>query len=134
VYISSGTDAILVYAPTLSSTPPHTAITSAADGDGNPIQDGGSTASSSITFHVTATPGSSPVAGFQCSLDGEPFSTCARTNPATINYDNLESGQEHTFQVLAVDTEGTRAYALVLLRHLQSYHLEDKTYSPICSL
>lgn len=108
VYISSGTDAILVYAPTSHNTPPNTAITSAVDGNGNPVQDGGSTASTSITFHVTATSGSSPVVGFQCSLDGEPFSTCASTNPATINYDNLESGQEHTFEVQAVDTEGTK--------------------------
>jgi hypothetical protein len=26
-----------------------------------------------------------PIAGFECSLDEEPFSTCANTNPATIN-------------------------------------------------
>ncbi|MGA9153958.1 MAG: hypothetical protein WBZ36_25545, partial [Candidatus Nitrosopolaris sp.] len=46
-----------------------------------------------------------PIAGFECSLDGSPFSSCATTNPATISYNNLAAGQ-HTFIVRAVDTRG----------------------------
>ena len=48
-----------------------------------------------------------PIAGFECSLDEEPFSTCANTNPATINLDNLAAGK-HTFSVRAVDTQGNK--------------------------
>lgn len=62
--------------------------------------------STSITFHVTATQGTNPIAGFQCSLDGSSFSSCATTNPATITYNNLAAGQQHTFTVRAVDTQG----------------------------
>ena len=102
VYVSSGLDNIQVYAPT--SSPPQTRITSAADANGNAVQSGGSTVSTSITFQVTATPGT-PIAGFQCSLDGSSFSSCASMSPATISYNNLAVGQ-HTFKVRAVDTQG----------------------------
>ena len=104
VYVSSGAyDNIQVYAPT--SSPPQTRITSAADANGNAVQRGGSTVSTSITFQVTATPGTNPIAGFQCSLDGSAFSSCATNNPATISYNNLAIGQ-HTFIVRAADTRG----------------------------
>ena len=66
--------------------PTQTTITSAIDGNGNPVQNGGSTNSRSITFQVTATAGTSPIAGFKCNLDGGAFDTCATTNPATISY------------------------------------------------
>ena len=102
--MSSGAyDNIQVYAPT--SSPPQTRITSAADANGNAVQRGGSTVSTSITFQVTATPGTNPIAGFQCSLDGSAFSSCATNNPATIHYNNLAIGQ-HTFIVRAADTRG----------------------------
>lgn len=88
--------------------PQNTGITSAVDANGNAVQNDGSTVSTSITFQVTAGPGTwpgYPVAGFQCSLDGSSFSSCATTNPATISYNNLAVGQ-HTFKVRAVDTQG----------------------------
>ena len=45
--------------------PPHnTTITSAVDGSGNPVSNGGSTSSTSITFTVQATAGSNPISGF----------------------------------------------------------------------
>jgi hypothetical protein len=48
-----------------TTTTPDTAITSAIDGNGVAIQNGGSTVSTSITFQVTATtPGTNPIAGF----------------------------------------------------------------------
>ena len=75
-YISSGTNAIQIYSPVLDNIPPYTAITSVLDDNGNPIQNGGSTVSTSITFQVSATPGSNPIAGFECSLDASQFSTC----------------------------------------------------------
>jgi YVTN family beta-propeller protein len=74
--------------------PTQTTINSATDGNGNPVQDGGSTVSTSITLQVTATPGTNPMAGFECSLDGGTFSTCAKDNPATINFDDLAAGQQ----------------------------------------
>jgi hypothetical protein len=90
---------------TVVQPPTHTTITSAIDGNGNPVPNGGSTPSTSITFQVTATAGTNPIAGFECSLDGSPFSSCATTNPATIGYNNLAAGQ-HTFIVKVVDTQG----------------------------
>ena len=88
--------------------PTHTTITSAVDGNENPVQNDGSTVSTSITFHVTATAGTNPIAGFECSLDQAIFTTCATTNPATISYNNLVAGRQHTFAVRAVDTQGNK--------------------------
>ena len=94
---------------TSTTSPPNTVISSAIDGNNNPVQNGSSTVSTSIAFHVTATPGSNPIAGFQCSLDASHFSTCATdTNPGTVSYNNLGAGQQHTFKVRAVDTEGNK--------------------------
>jgi YVTN family beta-propeller protein len=90
----------------LITPPTATTITSATDGNGNTVEDKGSTVSTSITFQVTATKGTNDIAGFECSLDNSAFSSCATSNPATINYDNLASDKKHTFQVRAVDTEG----------------------------
>lgn len=91
-----------------SISPRNTAITSATDGNGNPIKDGGSTVSTSITFRVTATPNTNPIASFECSLDASSFSTCASDNPATIKFNNLEDGHKHTFEVRAVGTAGNK--------------------------
>jgi hypothetical protein len=91
----------------VSTVPPsHTTITSATDG--NPVQNGSSTVSTSITFRVKATPGTYPMAGFECSLDGSSFSNCPSTNPGTVTYNNLVAGQQHTFAVRAVDTQGNQ--------------------------
>ena len=73
------------------------------------VQNGGSTVSTSITFQVSATPGSNSIAGVECSLDASQFSTCTtNTNPTTISYNNLAAGQQHTFEVRAVDTLGNK--------------------------
>ncbi len=92
-------------APPSSVVLPNTTITSATDGIGQPVQSGGSTFFRSITFHVTATQGTYPIAGFQCSLDGKAFEPCAVTDQGVITENNLEPGQ-HTFTVRAVDTQG----------------------------
>ncbi len=89
--------------------PPNTLITSAIDGNNNPVQNSGSTVSTSITFQVSATPGGNPIAGFECSSDSSQFSTCdTNTNPTTVSYNNLAAGQQHTFKVRAVDTQGNK--------------------------
>ena len=95
VYVANyGSDTVSVIATSTPIQPPsQTTINSATDGNGNPVQDGSSTVSTDITFHVTATPGTKPIAGFECSLDEEPFSTCANANPATINLDR--AGYKH---------------------------------------
>jgi YVTN family beta-propeller protein len=83
--------------------PPDTTITSARDGNGATIQNGGTTLSTSIQFTFTATPGTNPIAGFECRLDNSAFSPC--TSPTTLT--NLPAGK-HNFQVRAVDTAGNR--------------------------
>lgn len=83
--------------------PPDTTITSAVEGNGAMIQNGGTTLSTSIQFIFTATQGSNPIASFQCSLDNSPFYSC--TSPAVLN--NLAAGP-HKFAVVAVDTLGNR--------------------------
>src|SRR5215472_12034396 len=96
--------AVSVISTTTPVQPPtHTTITSATDGNGNPVQSGGSTVSTSVTFQVTATAGTNSLAGFQRSVDNSAFSSCATMNPAMISYNNLATGQ-HTFAVRAVDT------------------------------
>jgi hypothetical protein len=85
-------------------TPPtKTTITSAVDGNNAPVQNGGTTTSSSIKIEFTATQGSNLIAGFQCSLDNSPFSSCS--SPAVFN--NLAAGP-HKFAVVAVDTAGNK--------------------------
>ena len=89
--------------------PPNTLITSAIDGNNNPVQNSGSTVSTSVIFQVSATPGSNPIAGFECSSDSSQFSTCGtNTNPTTVSYNNLAAGQPHTFKVRAADTLGNK--------------------------
>jgi YVTN family beta-propeller protein len=110
VYVTNvASNTVSVISTTSFIPPQNTVITSATDGNGNLVQDSGSTVSTSITFQVTATPGSNPIAGFECSLDSTQFSTCAtNTNPTTISYNNLAAGQQHTFKVRAVDTLGNK--------------------------
>jgi YVTN family beta-propeller protein len=85
-------------------TPPsHTTITSAVDGNGAGIPNGGTTTSDSITFTLSALAGTFPIAGFQCSLDNSQFSGCA--SPVTLH--NLAAGS-HKFVVVATDTAGNK--------------------------
>jgi large repetitive protein len=67
------------------------------------LQKDDTTLSDSIQFTFTATVGTNPIAGFQCSLDISQFSSC--TSPAAFN--NLAVGPQR-FTVVAVDTLGNR--------------------------
>ena len=57
-----------------------------------------------IVLQVTAL----QVLGFECSLESGSLSTCGSPNPA-INLDNLAAGQQHSFEVRAVDTQGNKS-------------------------
>jgi hypothetical protein len=92
-----------IIATTPPPIPPDTTITSAVDGNGATIQNGGTTVSTSIHFTFTATAGTNPIASFECSLDNSAFSSCS--SPATLT--NLAAGK-HTIQVRAVDTAGNK--------------------------
>jgi YVTN family beta-propeller protein len=94
---------VSVISTTSSAQPPDTTITSVVDGNGAPVQNSGTTLSTSIQFTFTGT-SSVGVAGFECSLDGSTFSPC--TSPASFN--NLAAGVQHNFQVRAVDISGNR--------------------------
>ena len=89
---------------TFSTTLPDTTIISVIDGSGAAVKDGGTTLSTSIHITFTGQPGTNPIAGFQCSLDGSKFSSC--TSPFVPN--NLAAGVKHSFQVLAIDTLGNK--------------------------
>jgi hypothetical protein len=78
--------------------PPETSIDSAVDGNGTSLADGDSTLSESIEITFSGTD-NVEVASFECSLDGEAFSTC--TSPFTASGLSLSS---HTFEARAVDT------------------------------
>lgn len=94
---------VSVISTTTSVQAPDTTITSAVDGNGAPVQNSGTTLSTSIQFTFTGT-SSVGVAGFECSLDGGIFSHC--TSPTGFN--NLAAGVQHNFQVRAVDISGNR--------------------------
>jgi hypothetical protein len=79
-------------------TTPVTTITSAVDGNGDPVGSGGSTLSPNITFSFIGNDLLAGIAGFECSLDGGTFSAC--TNG--ISFTSLAVGS-HTVQVRATD-------------------------------
>ena len=68
---------------------PETTVT-AADGNNNPVANGGSTTYNQITFHFTGSGGTPPIT-FECSLDNSVFSSCS----SPLTYTNLAVGQ-HT--------------------------------------
>ena len=84
------------------NTPPNTTITSAVDGRGKSIANGGSTPSDRMTFRFTGTDNGA-VTGFECRLDGASFAPC--TSP--ISYLSVSRGT-HTFRVRAIDNNGSR--------------------------
>ncbi|PWU81326.1 MAG: hypothetical protein DLM72_07590 [Candidatus Nitrosopolaris wilkensis] len=94
---------VSVISTTASPQAPDTRITSALDGNGAAVQNGGTTLSTSIQFTFTGT-SSVGVGGFECSLDGGTFSHC--TSPTGFN--NLAAGRQHNFQARAVDISGNR--------------------------
>jgi len=92
----------------IATSQPQSSITiiSSVDGNGNQVQNGISITSTSITFTVQATSGTNLIAGFQCSLDNGPFNNCNSNNQNEITFSNLESNQEHTIKIRAVDDQG----------------------------
>jgi hypothetical protein len=84
------------------SVPPDTAITSAVDGKGKPVANGGKTSSKSIAFTFTGSDNVA-VSGFECSLDGSVFSACSSPT-SSINL----TGGTHVFQVRAIDASENR--------------------------
>ncbi len=110
VYVANDADNTVSVIVT-SQYPHHTTITSAVDGNGNTIQNKSSILSTSITFNVRAIPGVNLIAGFQCKLDNAPsFTLCgtpaASNNTGTMTLSGLTSNQQHTIQIIAVDSQG----------------------------
>ena len=75
----------------IDQEPPHTRMTSAPRYDG-----------AQATFEFAGDDNLSGLAGFECSVDGAPFATCASPYTATV------ATGPHEFQVRAVDTAGNR--------------------------
>jgi len=85
--------------------PPDTIITSAVDGRGDAIANGGTTRSDRITFSFAGSDNAG-IAGFECSLDGAAFAACA--SPKT--YGGI-ARSTHTFRVRAIDSNGFRDHS-----------------------
>jgi photosystem II stability/assembly factor-like uncharacterized protein len=86
--------------PVQDTTPPNTSITSAADGGGVTLANGGITASTAVTLTFAGIDDAG-IARFECRLSSAAFSTC--TSPVT--YNGLAAGH-HTVDVRALDTSG----------------------------
>ena len=84
----------------VDTTPPATVITGSVDGDIMSLGNGGWTLSQAISFTFMGTD-SVGVAGFECSLDSAPRTSCAGSE----SFRRLSYG-DHTFQVWATDTSG----------------------------
>ncbi len=109
VYVGNigSNDVSVISSTTVPVQPPTaTTITSSIDSNGNLVQNESSTVSTSIAFEVIATEGTNPIAGYECSIDGNLFSNWSTSDPATISYDNLGSEEEHIFKVRAIDAQG----------------------------
>jgi YVTN family beta-propeller protein len=94
------TVSVISTVPAADTTPPDTTITSAVDGNGAAVRNGGATVSNSIQIAFTGTDNVA-VAGFQCSIDGLTAFAC---NSSPVSFNSLQAGMTHTFQVRAVDT------------------------------
>jgi YVTN family beta-propeller protein len=101
LYVVNSGDGTVSVISTVGLKPPNTIITSAIDGNGASIQNGGTTLSISIRFTFTGIQGSSPIAGFECRMDGSLFSSCS--SPTILN--NLAPGIRHNFQVRAIEIQ-----------------------------
>lgn len=81
-----------------TDSPPDTVIDAAVDGNDDPVEDNGSTASNSITFTFHAEDDESGESELECSLDDAEYAACS--SPHTE--DDLGEG-EHVFSVRATD-------------------------------
>ncbi len=129
MYVTNfNSNTVSVIVPNLSAHPspgpsPNTTIISVTDDSGNSIENKSSTFSNSITFSVTAIASFNSISGFECSLDGKAYYSCAtfnsnnnnhhnnsknnnNNNSATIKYHDLEAGEEHSFNVRTTDSSG----------------------------
>jgi UDP-3-O-[3-hydroxymyristoyl] glucosamine N-acyltransferase len=86
---------------TVDTVPPTITSLAAVDEDDAEVVDGGTTTSTSITFTFEATDETTPIAGFNCSLDNQALAFCM--SPATFT--NLSDGL-HNFRVTAFDAAG----------------------------
>ena len=82
--------------------PLDTVITSAEDGNEDPVGNETTTTSDSITFTFSAV-NNSTNAGFLCSIDNNEAEDCSE---GFITYEGLEIGEEHIFRVSAYIPEG----------------------------
>jgi YVTN family beta-propeller protein len=75
LYVANSHDnTVSVISTSPQPKPPQTTITSAVDGNGAAVLNGGTTVSTSIRVTFSATPGTNPITGFECSLDNSIFS------------------------------------------------------------
>ncbi|HXT83506.1 MAG TPA: beta-propeller fold lactonase family protein, partial [Verrucomicrobiae bacterium] len=128
MYVTNfGSNTVSVISPNLSAHSqsiqlPNTTMISITDASSNSIKNKSSTFSNSIIFSVTSIASFSSISGFECSLDGKAYYSCATfnsnnnnhnnnknnddNNSATIKYNDLEAGEEHTFKVRTIDSSG----------------------------
>jgi hypothetical protein len=92
-----------LYAWTVDTSAPTTNITSATDGNKNPISADAGTPSTAMIFTFSGTDTGVGLDRFECSLDGASFATCA----SPIQFDALGSGA-HKLLVRAVDNVGNQ--------------------------
>jgi hypothetical protein len=105
IYIQTQSSNTTTNATTIDTTSPETQITSAVDSsNGANVQNGITMPTSSISFTFTGTDDdATPIARFECSIDGLAAALCK--SPVNLLNNNLTPGN-HTFQVRAVDTSG----------------------------
>jgi hypothetical protein len=106
IYIQTQSSNTSTNATTIDTTSPETQITSAGDSStGANVQNGITMPTSSISFTFTGTDddAATPIARFECSIDGLAAALCK--SPVNLLNNNLTPGN-HTFQVRAVDTSG----------------------------
>lgn len=96
-------DALEVTDSTVGETdsPPNSVIDAAIDGNDDPVEDNGSTASNSITFTFHGEDDASGEVQLECSLDSAEYATCS--SPHTES--DLAEG-EHRFSIRAIDDAG----------------------------
>jgi VCBS repeat protein len=99
---SPATFAFTVTTAPPDTTAPETVITSAADGNGAALPNGGTTLATVVNFTFTGTDNVA-VTGFECRVDAAVFTACS----SSATYSGLALGG-HFFEVRAFDAAGNR--------------------------